>query len=143
MALAGGVMLSSALVLWLFPEPIVGLFIDVDDPGNARVVAIAVSLTSIAAIFQLFDGLQVVALWCLRGLRDTLVPMLIASTGYWVCGLGSGYWFGFVLDTGATGVWWGLAGGLTITGIPLSTRLYLLLRARERGFGPRSPVPAR
>lgn len=130
--LAGGVMLSAALVLWLFPQPIVGLFIDIDDPDNARVVSIALSLTSIAAIFQFFDGLQVVALWCLRGLRDTLAPMLIASAGYWVCGLGSGYWFGFVLDTGATGVWWGLATGLTMTGILLAARLYLLLRARER-----------
>jgi MATE family multidrug resistance protein len=141
MALAGGVMLSAALVLWLFPEPIVGLFIDVDAPDNADVVAIALSLTSIAAIFQLFDGLQVVALWCLRGLRDTLFPMLIASAGYWLCGLGSGYWLGFVLDTGATGVWWGLAAGLTITGVLLATRLYLLLRARERAIGSGSPVP--
>lgn len=139
MALGCAVMCTSALVLWLFPEPIVGLFIDIDDPANARVVAIATALTSIAAIFQLFDGLQVVALWCLRGLRDTFVPMLIASAGYWLCGLGSGYWLGFVLGFGATGVWWGLAAGLIVTGVLLAARLYLLLRARARTIGPCAP----
>jgi len=141
MALGVVVMLSSVLVLLLFPESVVGLFIDIEDPANARVVAIATSLISIAAIFQLFDGMQVIALWCLRGLRDTLVPMLIASAGYWLCGLGSGYWLGFVLDQGAIGVWWGLAAGLMSTGILLSGRLFLLLRARQRMLDRCAPSP--
>ena len=141
MTLGCCVMLTSALILWLFPQPIVALFLDADDPGNATVFAIATSLTAIAAIFQLFDGLQVVALWCLRGLRDTLVPMLIASAGYWLCGLGSGYWFGFAAGHGATGVWWGLAAGLMVTGLLLTARLYLLLRARERMASVHAPAP--
>jgi MATE family multidrug resistance protein len=138
LAMGACVMLSAAFVLWLFPEQVVALFIDVEAPENARVVAIATALTSIAAIFQLFDGLQVVAAWCLRGLRDTFIPMWIASAGYWLCGLGSGYWFGFVQGYGATGVWWGLAAGLTMTSLMLSARLYLLLRkrGRERGEAP-------
>ncbi|MFT5111919.1 MAG: MATE family multidrug resistance protein [Parasphingorhabdus sp.] len=124
------VMLSSSFILWFFPELIAALFIDSSNPDNAKVIEIVVALSSIAAIFQLFDGLQVVTLWCLRGLKDTLVPMWIASAGYWICGLGSGYWFGFVQGYGASGVWWGLAIGLMMTGILLFIRLQIMLRTR-------------
>lgn len=143
-ALAAGscVMLTSAFVLWMFPEQVVAFFIDVEAPENARVLAIAVTLTSIAAIFQLFDGLQVMAAWCLRGLKDTLVPMWIGAAGYWLCGLGSGYWLGFVKGYGATGVWWGLAAGLTIASLLLAARLHLMLRKRSRdGSTPATAAP--
>ena len=125
------VMLLSAMVLWFFPNIIVALFVDANDPDNANVVAIVVALASIAAIFQLADGIQVITAWCLRGLKDTLVPMLIASVGYWVCGLGTGYWFGFVKGYGAQGVWWGLAVGLIMTAILLLIRLYRRMKGLE------------
>ena len=91
-------------------------------------MTIAVTLTGIAAVFQFFDGLQAVAGWALRGLKDTLLPMWIATCGYWLCGLGGGYTAGFVLGYGAEGVWWGMAAGLTVAAILLSMRLYLLMR---------------
>ncbi len=130
------VMFVVALISWFFPEQIVALFVDINAPENARVVGIATGLASIAAIFQLFDGLQVVTAWCLRGLKDTVIPMWIASLGYWVCGLGSGYWFGFVQGHGAEGVWWGLAAGLMVTSVLLFTRFYLLLRKRSLDLKP-------
>ena len=122
------VMLLSAAILWRFPHAVVAIFIDIDAPGNAQTVAIALTLTSIAAVFQFFDGLQAVAAWALRGLKDTLVPMWIATCGYWVCGLGGGYIAGFVLNYGARGIWWGMALGLTVAAILLATRLYLMMR---------------
>jgi MATE family multidrug resistance protein len=122
------VMLGSALLLWNFPHHIVGVFINIEAPNNALTVTIAVTLTGIAAVFQFFDGLQAVAGWALRGLKDTLVPMWIATCGYWLCGLGGGYTAGFVLGYGAEGIWWGMAAGLTVAAILLSTRLYLLMR---------------
>ena len=125
------VMFTSALLLWFYPQRVVAVFIDIDAPENAQTVAIAVSLTVIAAVFQIFDGLQAIAAWALRGLRDTLVPMWIATCGYWVCGLGGGYVAGFVLGHGAEGIWWGMAGGLTVAAILLCTRLYLMLRLRS------------
>ncbi len=129
MALVVGcaVMLLSSGILWFFPHIIASLFIDATDPENAQVLSIIVSLASIAAIFQLFDGAQVVTAWCLRGLKDTLVPMWIASAGYWVGGLGTGYWLGFQQGYGAEGVWWGLAAGLMITAILLLIRLKIRL----------------
>ena len=131
-AMGCGVMLCASLILWFFPEYVIAVFIDIDDPANADVLEIALALIGIAAVFQLFDGLQVVTAWCLRGLKDTLVPLWMASAGYWVCGLGSGYLFGFVWGYGAEGVWYGLAAGLVVTSILLAIRLYLMLNRLTR-----------
>ncbi len=117
------VMVMSASLLWLFPRQIVSVFLDVNDPGNVEVVEHAVVLAGIAAVFQLFDGLQAVASRALRGLKDTLVPMWIASIGYWVLGMLSGLVLCFAMGYGARGLWWGLALGLTVTALALVWRL--------------------
>jgi MATE family multidrug resistance protein len=122
------VMVLSASVLWLFPEEIVSAFLDVRDPKNAEVVAHAVVLAAIAAVFQLFDGLQAIGARALRGLKDTLVPMWIASVGYWVLGLLGGWILCFPLGYGAAGLWWGLANGLIATGSALVWRLMVRTR---------------
>ena len=127
------IMVISASVLWLFPRQIVSLFLDVGDAGNADVVAYAVILAGIAAVFQLFDGLQAVAARALRGMKDTLVPMWIASVGYWVLGVVGGWVLCFPLGLGAVGLWWGLALGLVVTGVALLWRLMV----RTRVHGPR------
>ena len=131
------VMLISASLLWLFPEHIVSAFLDVGDPDNAAVISHALVLAGIAAIFQLFDGLQAVAARALRGLKDTLVPMWIASVGYWVLGLLGGWILCFPLGYGAPGLWWGLAIGLITTGSALVWRL--MRRTRVADASPSFP----
>lgn len=116
-------MLISASVLILMPRQIVSVFLDVGDAGNAEVLGHAVVLASIAAVFQLFDGMQAVAARALRGLKDTLVPMWIASVGYWVLGVAGGWVLCFPLGYGAVGLWWGLSIGLIVTGVALLWRL--------------------
>jgi len=121
-------MLISAAVLLAFPRQIVSVFLDVGDIGNAQVVTHAVVLAGIAALFQLFDGLQAVASRALRGMKDTLVPMWIASVGYWIFGVIGGWALGFPLGYGARGVWWGLALGLMVTAMALLWRLLVKTR---------------
>ena len=117
------VMLMSASMLWLFPREIVSLFLDMGDAGSAVVVANAVVLAGIAAVFQVFDGLQAVASRALRGVKDTLVPMWIASLGYWLFGVAGGWALAFEFGFGARGLWWGLALGLMVTSLALVWRL--------------------
>jgi len=62
----------------------------------------------IAAIFQVFDGLQAIAARALRGLRDSVVPLWIAGFGYWVLGIGGGSLLAFKFALGGAGLWWGL-----------------------------------
>ena len=83
------------------------------------VVQLGVSLLAVAAIFQLFDGIQGVATGVLRGLGDTRTPMLWNLVAHWFIGLPGGYVLCFVLGRGVIGLWWGLSVGLIICGVAL------------------------
>jgi MATE family multidrug resistance protein len=86
---------------------------------EADVIAAGMTLLRIAAFFQLFDGLQVVATGALRGAGDTRTPMLCHLTGYWVIGLPLGWLLCFPLGMGAPGLWIGLSVGLVVIGVVL------------------------
>ena len=85
-------------------------------------MAFALQYIVIAAIFQLVDGLQVVAAGALRGLQDTRVPMWMAIFSYWVPGFGTSYYLGFHTSLEGTGVWIGFAVGLTFATVLLTGR---------------------
>lgn len=115
MLLGAGLMLLFALLFWLLPEWIIGLFLDRNDPAFAEIVTLAVSLLAIAAWFELFDGLQSIAMGAIRGLNDGRLTLVIGLAGYWCVGAPLAWLLGFVLGWGAQGVWWGLAAGLAVT----------------------------
>ncbi|MGH7185019.1 MAG: MATE family efflux transporter [Pseudomonadota bacterium] len=112
------------LGMWVFAEPIVGIYLDLDEPANQPVLPIAITLIGIAALFQIADGLQCVAAGALRGLKDTRATFIAALVGYWVAGLGSGLGLGFALDLGPAGLWIGLAVGLAAAGMVLTWRFH-------------------
>jgi len=99
LALGAGFMTLAAVVFVSVPHWIVG-----------------VSLLYIAAVFQLFDGVQVVAIGALRGAGDTRTPMIWNFVGYWLLGLPVGYYLCFVAGYGVLGLWVGLSLGLIIVG---------------------------
>ena len=107
-------MSCGALAFLLFPETIVRAF-----TSDASVVAAGVSLLFVAAFFQLFDGVQVVATGILRGSGDTRTPMLCNLVGHWVLGMPIGYGLCFWLGRGVVGLWVGLSLGLIAIGIVL------------------------
>src|SRR5258708_5566788 len=135
-ALGAGFMSAAAALLLLMPRTIASAYVDVADPANAGLVAIAVQLFLIAAIFQIFDGVQVIAVGALRGYRDTAVPMLIAAIGYWAIGFVGSWLLAFPLGLGAVGLWSGLALGLAVVATALSLRLRLRARAQLRARAP-------
>ena len=107
-------MLVAALVFLAIPRILLGAF--TDDTG---VIEVGVTLLFVAAVFQLFDGLQGVATGALRGLGDTRTPMLWNLGAHWFVGLPLGYWLAFGLGIGVIGLWWGLSIGLMICGMAL------------------------
>jgi multidrug resistance protein, MATE family len=121
-----GFMAPAAVVLWTAPEAIIAVYVDIADPANHETVQIAQRLLAIAAIFQVFDGMQVIAASVLRGYKDTFVPMLLATFGYWGVGFLGGWLLAFPLGFGPAGLWWGLALGLAVVAILLTLRLHLL-----------------
>jgi MATE family multidrug resistance protein len=118
-----------AVLMWAFPHTLVGFFLE-PEARSGRVAMLAVQFLTIAAVFQIFDGAQVVGAGMLRGLHDTRVPMLFAFLGYWVIGLGFGVWLAFWRDWQGAGIWTGLALGLGIVAI-----LMLLRWARREALG--------
>ena len=129
-ALALGIafMAVSAALLTAFPQTIISVYVNIADPANRETVAIARRLIAIAALFQVFDGVQAIAAGALRGYRDTLVPMLLAVFGYWGAGFAAGWLLAFPFGYGAVGLWWGLALGLAAAGVLLTLRLHLIAR---------------
>jgi MATE family multidrug resistance protein len=86
------------------------------------VVVLAAHLLVIAGIFQLVDGIQVIGSGLLRGLRETLSPMVITVAAYWFVALPLGGWLMFSLHEGASGMWIGLAAGLAVAAALLVVR---------------------
>ncbi len=84
---------------------------------DVEVVKIASRLLIIAAIFQVFDGLQVVMLSTLRGMADVRIPMFIAFFAYILLGVPTSYLFAFKLMTGPQGIWYGYLAGLGFAGV--------------------------
>ena len=125
-------MVLSALMFWFLPRFVTGLYLDVSDPANAEVISLAAAFLAIAAMFQLFDGLQVSASGALRGLKDTRVPMLITLFAYWFVGIGSGAFLGFAARLGGRGLWLGLVIGLAVAAVLLAWRFFSHMRALEQ-----------
>jgi len=131
-ALGSGFMAAAALVLLAFPQAIIAVYVNVSDPANRETVEIARDLIVIAALFQVFDGIQVIAAGALRGYKDAMIPMLLATCGYWSVGFAGGWLFAFRLGYGPVGLWWGLALGLAAVALLLTWRLHLLAPAIRR-----------
>jgi MATE family multidrug resistance protein len=116
----GLVMFGFAVAFWLAARPLVELFLDPTDPAFAPVIELAVSLLAVAAWFELFDGVQNVAMGAIRGLKDARTTFLVGLGCYWLIGAPAAWWFAFTLHGGAVGVWWGLALGLLCAAVSLS-----------------------
>ncbi len=116
--------LATMALFLIVPDFLVGLFVDPADPARPEIIAIGTLLLALAALFQLVDAAQVMALGLLRGLHDTRVPMIHAAVSYWLIGLPAGYVMAFVLGWGAAGIWLGLVVGLACAGALLMTRFW-------------------
>lgn len=110
----------------LMAETFTQIFISSDDPGFEDVSKIVIQLMMIAAVFQVFDGIQVIAARSLRGVKDTLAPLWIGAFGYWVIGIGVGWVLAFPLGYDGAGLWAGLALGIVTSACLLTLRFRVI-----------------
>jgi MATE family multidrug resistance protein len=103
---------------------------------DKAVINIASQLLIIAALFQLFDGTQVVGLGILRGMGDVNIPTIATFLAYWVVGIPVGYILGLKLGLGVKGVWYGLVLGLMAS----SMLMYLRFRYISKKHRQKSPL---
>ncbi|MCA9740340.1 MAG: MATE family efflux transporter [Deferribacteres bacterium] len=109
-----GFMVFTGVTFVLFPEILMRGF-----TNDLEIVETGASILFIAAIFQLFDGIQVVSAGILRGTGDTKMAMICNFIGHWFLGLPTGYFLCFERNWGIAGLWVGLCIGLIFVSIGL------------------------
>ncbi|MEB2346381.1 MAG: MATE family efflux transporter [Deltaproteobacteria bacterium] len=109
LGLGAAVMAASALVFLGFRFELPRLY-----TTDAAVVALAATILPIAAAFQIFDGVQVVACGVLRGMGRTRPAAVFNAVSYWLLGIPLGWWLGLHAGWGLAGIWWGLCIGLAV-----------------------------
>lgn len=110
--LAGALMGTSGLTFIILRNFLPTLYID-----NETVINIASNLIIIAALFQIFDGLQAAGIAVLRGLTDVKIPMFISLFSYWAVSIPIAALLGFTFELGTVGIWIGLSIGLALVAI--------------------------
>ncbi|AHW60921.1 multidrug resistance protein, MATE family [Draconibacterium orientale] len=116
--------MSLSALLFIVSRKILPLLFTSDE----NVIQVAATLLIIAAVFQLFDGLQVIMQSSLRGMADVTTPMLIAFIAYLLIGIPTSYIFTFVLNAGPQGIWYGYLVGLGTAGVLFYIRFMRLLK---------------
>ncbi len=109
-----GFMLIAAIAFWWQPRAFARIF-----SPDQKVIAAGAQLMLIAAVFQLFDGLQAVMTGALRGIGDTSLPMFTSLVGYWALGLPVGALLCFHFHLGVVGLWIGLCIALVAVSLTL------------------------
>jgi multidrug resistance protein, MATE family len=119
-------MTTMMILILLFDTTLLSVYIN-----DADVIKHAIPLLTIAAFFQLSDGVQVVGLGALRGLADIKLPTIITFVAYWVIAIPLGAYLGFSLKMGSVGIWLGLLVGLTVSAFLLYFRFRKLTRTQS------------
>jgi MATE family multidrug resistance protein len=130
LAIGAAFMTLTSVVIALFPREIAQLYFSTETVQNAQAIALAVTFLRVAAAFQVFDGLQVVAALSLRGLKDARAPMWIAAGSYWLAGFPVCVLLGFGLHMKGLGIWIGLAFALLVAATTMCWRFWYLSRDR-------------
>lgn len=125
--LGGGVMVFGAILFLVMPETIARIVTDQPD-----VIAAAVPLLAVAAVFQISDGIQAVGSGVLRGAGDTRFAFVANVVAHWGIGLPVALILGFRMQMGIVGLWWGLCTGLTVVAAILVWRFLRLSSAEIR-----------
>lgn len=99
--------------------------------NDATVMALASVLMLYAAVFQISDATQVIAVGLLRGIKDVKVPTLYIAIAYWVVGIPVGCLMAFTFKMGVTGMWIGFVSGLTFSSVFLNYRFFKLLNQKN------------
>ena len=82
LALSGVAVALSVIVYLGAGRWIVAAFLDESDSQAPSILSLGVALMWVAALFQLVDAAQVMALGFLRGVQDTRWPMALASVAF-------------------------------------------------------------
>lgn len=116
-----------SIIFFCFPHYLTDAFININGDQNVALAAYAKQFFHMAMFFVFFDALQVLGNNLLRGLKDTVVPMLLGMSSYWIVGLVSAYLLAFKFHLGGLGIWYGLGLGIAVSALILWLRWFYML----------------
>ncbi|MEA5527786.1 MATE family efflux transporter [Nodularia spumigena] len=123
----GGIYASAmAVIFWLFPYQIAGIYLDINNPENIEAVKTAITFLALAGLFQIFYSIQMITVGALVGLQDTLVPVLM-NLIVWGLGLAGSYFMAIILGWGGIGIWLAMVLSPLLSGVILMVRFYQVI----------------
>nr|AYN62319.1 SxtM1 [Heteroscytonema crispum UCFS15] len=123
----GGIFASTvAIIFWLFPYQIAGIYLNINNPENIEAVKTATTFLAFAGLFQIFYSIQIITVGALVGLQDTLVPVLM-NLIVWGLGLAGSYFMGIILGWGGIGIWLAMVLSPLLSAVILIVRFYQVI----------------
>ena len=128
LTLSCGLATLLGLVLWVSELPVVKAY-----TADVTVQKVALSLIGYVVAYQVFDAVQTVAAFSLRGFKITFIPMFVHIFCFWGVGLFGGWWLAFRAPSpmGVTGFWVASLASLVLAAILLGTLLWRAIRERH------------
>lgn len=116
-------MLGIGIMYWIFPDTLIGFYLNINDPSLSEMLSLARTILYIAAFTQLFDAGRNIAAGLLRGYGDTKSSMWTSLISCWMIGLPLAILFAFVLHFDAVGLRLGMMFGILFGCIHLMSRI--------------------
>lgn len=122
-------MFFAAIVLYLFPKFIIGLF-----TPDKNLVELCASIIILTALYQVLDGLQVSFSGVLKGLKKTLMVTAAIILGYWVMGLPIGAMLAYKYNMNLFGFWIGIALAITVMCLFMGGVIVYMFRKLKKNY---------
>jgi MATE family multidrug resistance protein len=120
------------LLFWLVPDLFLACF-----NSDAAIRDLGRELLWVAAVFQVFDAVAMVAVGSLNGVGDTRWTMAVSVAANWLVMIPLALWLGMGLKMGALGAWLAITADVLVVGGVLLLRFY-----REGWRRVKAAVPA-
>ena len=112
-----------ALSFWLWPEMVIGIYLE-----DAALIALSVPILTVLGLIMYADGGQIVMAQSLRAATDTWIPTALNFTSYMVIMIPCGYLFTQILPHGVFGLFEAIAVGSVVSVTILTGRWVWLCR---------------
>ncbi len=130
-AVAAGLLLAGTLssllglLLWLIAETLIDAY-----TADVSVQTVSLSLIVYVALYQIFDAVQTIAAYALRGYKITFAPMLVHILCFWGIGLSGGWLLAFKAPAplGVAGFWIASLLSLVLAATLLGTLLWRAIK---------------
>ncbi|MGL4853781.1 MAG: MATE family efflux transporter [Lentisphaeria bacterium] len=123
-----------ATIFLVFPEFLIGCFTD-----QQEVITYGKGMLFFVVLYQLPDAIQAILYGTLRGLGRTVYSLTSAFVAVWIIGMPVSYYLAWPMQMEASGLWGGLATGLTALCLLFAGYIYFLFKKLRNSLNNQIP----